>query len=198
MTDGHVFTGAVGTITEDCSSNVIIFARPAQSSHVHPADTTTYNCTVLQPTATITWGDGTSATPATLVANSEQVIEQQRHVLHLSVDDVVAPTLLRIGRSGRLGDQRGLSDRRERVAQLVSECCQELVFTPVGIAPIALLVQLGLDLLLCGQRVSQLLCLALESGPGDRELALGLLKRAEKGSGILRGRCGRLLDFVAI
>jgi hypothetical protein len=77
MTDGQVFTGAVGTITEDCSSNVVIFARRAQSSDVHPADTTTYNCTAVQPTATITWGDSTSATPAKLVANNEQIVEQQ-------------------------------------------------------------------------------------------------------------------------
>jgi hypothetical protein len=76
MTDGTVFTGAVGTITEDCESNVIIFVQSGRSGGVDP-DATTYDCTVLKPTATITWGDGTAATTATLVAQNEQVIEQQ-------------------------------------------------------------------------------------------------------------------------
>ena len=36
--------------------------------------------------------------------------------------------------AGRLRDQRGLADRRERIAQLVRERREELVLAPVGFA----------------------------------------------------------------
>jgi hypothetical protein len=78
VTDGTAVSGEVGTLTEQCSENVIIEVRGA---HRLPADNgTTYDCSHLTPTATITWGDGSGATSATLVAETPQPVEQQsRH-----------------------------------------------------------------------------------------------------------------------
>ena len=61
----------------------------------------------------------------------QQVVEQPRHVLDLAVDDVLRPLQLRLGRVRRLADPRRVTDRRERVAQLVGEGREELVLAPV-------------------------------------------------------------------
>jgi hypothetical protein len=81
----------------------------------------------------------------------------------------------------------------------VGESRQELVFAPVGIAPVTLLVQLRLDFFLGGQNAGEFLGLALEGGPGARQFALGLLKRTEQAPDIFNGRWEwLLLRFVGI
>src|SRR5690348_3102062 len=63
----------------------------------------------------------------------EQVVEQQRHVLHLPLDHLLAPAALRIARVRGARQPRCLADGGERIAQLVRERRQKLVLAPVGV-----------------------------------------------------------------
>ncbi len=65
--------------------------------------------------------------------NVEQVIEQQRHALHLARDDFAAPFALPLVRGVRIEDAHGVADGRERIAQLVRQRGQELVLAAVGL-----------------------------------------------------------------
>ena len=69
----------------------------------------------------------------------EQIVEQQRHVLHLALDHVVGPALLRVGGVFVARDGRGLPDRRQRIAQLMRKRREELVLATVGLDEMALL-----------------------------------------------------------
>ncbi len=69
---------------------------------------------------------------------SEQVVEQQRHVLHLALDDVVRPALLRFRRVEIARNGRGLPDGRQRIAQFMRQRCQELILAAVGLEQLAL------------------------------------------------------------
>ena len=64
----------------------------------------------------------------------QQIIEQQRHVVNLPGDDIVAPASLRVGRILRLRYQGRLSNGRQRIAQFVRESCQKFVLAAVGLA----------------------------------------------------------------
>ena len=63
----------------------------------------------------------------------EQIVEQQRHVLHLALDHIVGPALLRVGGVLVARDGGGLADRRQRIAQLMRERREEFVLAAVGL-----------------------------------------------------------------
>ena len=69
----------------------------------------------------------------------QQIVEQQRHVLHLPLDHVVGPALLRVGGVFVARDGGGLANRRQRIAQLVRERREELVLAAIGLEQLALL-----------------------------------------------------------
>ena len=68
----------------------------------------------------------------------EQVVEQQRHVLHLALDDLAAPLALALVGGVRIEDAHGVADRRQRIAQLVRQRRQELVLAAIGLEQCAL------------------------------------------------------------
>jgi len=119
-------------------------------------------------------------------------------MLHLPIDDIVTPPLLRIGRPGGLGDQGSLANGGQRVAQLVGECGEKLILASVRVTPVALLVQLSFDLPLHRERMDQLLTLALQGRPGDRKIVFCLPEGARKRPRVLHGSRERSLRFVAI
>ena len=65
--------------------------------------------------------------------NIEQVVEQQRHVLHLALDHIAGPALLRVGGVLVARDGGGLTDRRQRIAQLMRQRREEFVLAAVGL-----------------------------------------------------------------
>src|SRR3954466_11921865 len=62
----------------------------------------------------------------------QQIIEQKRHLLYLSLDHLATPANLLLARARLIDDRGGLPDGRERVAQLMCERGKELVLTLVG------------------------------------------------------------------
>ena len=68
----------------------------------------------------------------------EQVVEQQRHALHLARDDFAAPLALAVVGRVRIEDAHGVANGRERIAQLVRQRGEELVLAPVGLEQRAL------------------------------------------------------------
>ena len=49
----------------------------------------------------------------------QQIVQQQRHVLHLAFDDILAPALLRLSCLRHLRNRGRLANRRERISQFV-------------------------------------------------------------------------------
>ena len=70
--------------------------------------------------------------PARDARHVEQVVEQQRHALHLARDDFAAPLALPFVRGIRIEDAHGIADRRQRIAQLVRERGEEFILAAVG------------------------------------------------------------------
>ena len=64
----------------------------------------------------------------------EQIVEQQRHLPDLAIDDFVAPALLRLGRRRRLGNECRLSYGSKGIAQLVRERREKFILAPIGLA----------------------------------------------------------------
>jgi hypothetical protein len=68
----------------------------------------------------------------------EQIVEQQRHALHLARNDFAAPLALAV--VGRVGveDAHCIADRRQRIAQLMCQRGEELVLAAIGLEQRAL------------------------------------------------------------
>src|SRR4029434_9728795 len=76
----------------------------------------------------------------------EQVIEQQRHTLHLACDDFATPFALAVLRRVRIEDAHGIADRSEWIAQLMRQRGQELILAAVGLEQRALGVREAADI----------------------------------------------------
>ena len=68
----------------------------------------------------------------------EQVVEQQRHALHLARDDFAAPLALAFIGGVGVEDAHRVADRRQRIAQLVRQRREEFVLAAVGLEQRAL------------------------------------------------------------
>ncbi len=78
--------------------------------------------------------------PACDARDVQQVVQQQGHVTHLALDDLVAPALLGLGGLRQARHRAGLADRRKRIAQLVGQRRQEFVLAAIGVLQQALVV----------------------------------------------------------
>ena len=82
--------------------------------------------------------------PAGNARHIQQVIQQQRHALHLALDHVMAPLLLSVGGRGRARDARCLADRRQRISKFMCQRRQEFVLAPIRFLQLQLLrLELG-------------------------------------------------------
>src|SRR5687768_3719873 len=98
--------------------------------------------------------------------------------MHLAADDIMTPALLLFSGGRRFGDERGLTNRGERIAQLVGERCQKLILAAVG------LTQRRLRLLAAGDLGAQCRFRALAL----RDVARDLRSADDAAIAILDGR----------
>jgi hypothetical protein len=73
-----------------------------------------------------------SSTAAADAGGVEQVVQQVRHVVDLAPDHPGQVQQLGRGVGDALEQRGGHADRRERVAQLMGQHCEEFVLAPVG------------------------------------------------------------------
>ena len=67
-------------------------------------------------------------------AHVEQVVDEPHHQQHLAVDQVARPGQVGVRGVGHAHDLHGVTDRRQRIAQLVGERGEEFVLAPVALA----------------------------------------------------------------